>query len=256
MPVSRVSARASPSAAQAVSRSVAGGDDLGQQRVVVGGHLDAGLDPGVDADAVRDLERGDRAGARQVVAVGVLGVDARLDGGAPRVQRRVDDGRVALRQPDHPRDQVDAEHRLGDRVLDLQARVDLEERGLLAHGVVDELDRARGPVVDRLGERAGRRRDQRADLVGKPGRRRLLHHLLVPALQRAVAVAERDDAAEPVAEHLHLDVPRGRDRAAPGRRPRSRTRRPRSGARPPRRRPARRASRTRACRCRRRPPSP
>src|SRR5205807_6958171 len=45
------------------------------------------------------------------------------------------------------------------------------------------------------------------------GRRgRLLDQLLVAALDRALALAEREDTAVDVAEHLDLDVPRGRDR--------------------------------------------
>ncbi len=42
----------------------------------------------------------------------------------------------------------------------------------------------------------------------RPGRRRFLDDLLVAALQRAVALAERDHAALAVAEDLHLDVAR------------------------------------------------
>ena len=39
-------------------------------------------------------------------------------------------------------------------------------------------------------------------------RRRLLDDLLMPALQAALALAEVDDVAVAVGEHLHLDVPR------------------------------------------------
>ena len=39
---------------------------------------------------------------------------------------------------------------------------------------------------------------------GRTGR--LLEHLLVPALGRAVALEEVDDVAVTVAEHLHLEV--------------------------------------------------
>ena len=115
---------------------------------------------------------------------------------------------VALRQLQHPRDQVDARHGLGHRVLDLQAGVDLEERRLAAVDVVHVLDGARGPVGHRRGERPGGLVQHRADLVGKRGRRGLLDHLLVAPLQRAVAVAQAHHAAGAVAEHLHLQVPR------------------------------------------------
>ena len=47
----------------------------------------------------------------------------------------------------------------------------------------------------------------------QPGRGRLLDELLVPPLERAVALAERDHAPGVVAEQLDLDVPRRRDLA-------------------------------------------
>ena len=42
-------------------------------------------------------------------------------------------------------------------------------------------------------------------------RRRFLDHLLVAALQRAVALEQMDDIAVLVAEHLHLDMARAGD---------------------------------------------
>ena len=53
---------------------------------------------------------------------------------------------------------------------------------------------------------ARRRRGRRAPVARQARRGRLLDHLLVAALQRAVALAERDHAAAAVAEDLHLDV--------------------------------------------------
>ena len=70
------------------------------------------------------------------------------------------------------------------------------------------LDRPRAAVADRT---RGVDRD-RADALPQLGvdrrRRRLLDELLVAALDRAVALAEVDDVAVPVGEHLHLDVAR------------------------------------------------
>ena len=70
----------------------------------------------------------------------------------------------------------------------------------------DELDSAGADVADRLcgldrGFTHGRAQGRR-----HAGRRRLLDHLLVPALQRAVALIEMDGAAMRVGEHLDLDV--------------------------------------------------
>ena len=58
-------------------------------------------------------------------------------------------------------DQVDAVHALGDRVLDLEPGVHLEEEEPLGRRVVEELDGAGAAVVDRRGGRCARRRAAR-----------------------------------------------------------------------------------------------
>ena len=50
-------------------------------------------------------------------------------------------------------------------------------------------------------------------LLGESRRRRLLDELLVATLERAVALAERDDMSVGVGEQLHLDVTRRQDLA-------------------------------------------
>ena len=52
------------------------------------------------------------------------------------------------------------------------------------------------------------RPDPASQLVAHGRRGRLLHELLMPALDRAVALAQVDDGTMGVGEHLHLDVPR------------------------------------------------
>ncbi len=64
-----------------------------------------------------------------------------------------------------------------------------------------------------LAERDRGRVQPRADGVRQVRGGRLLQDLLVAALQRAVALAERHDPAPPVAEDLHLDVARVGDEA-------------------------------------------
>ena len=109
-------------------------------------------------------------------------------------------------------DEVDAGDELGHRVLDLQARVHLDEEELVGPVARDEeLDGARAAVVDARRGRAGRRAEAGAGRGIDHRRRRLLDDLLVPALQRALALAEVDDRAVRVGEHLHLDVPRPLD---------------------------------------------
>ena len=84
-------------------------------------------------------------------------------------------------------------------------------RGIV--GVGDELDRARAVVARRARQRDGLRARAVAQLGRDDRRRRLLEHLLVAALQRALALAEREHVAVRVADHLHLDVPRARQEA-------------------------------------------
>ena len=114
--------------------------------------------------------------------------------------------RLAGRDPQLHLDDVDAGDELGDRVLDLHARVHLDEVEVAV--LVQELERAGAAVADR-----GAGGDQAlghlgALLCGDARRRRFLDDLLAPALHRAVALAEADDAAVVVAQHLELDVPR------------------------------------------------
>ena len=113
--------------------------------------------------------------------------------------------RLARGDPDLRRDEVDAGQHLGDRVLDLDAAVDLDEVEV-ARAVDEELERPDVLVAGRddrrdgpLGEvRPGRGRERR--------RRRLLEDLLVAPLDRAVALAEVDAVAVAVDDDLDLDV--------------------------------------------------
>ena len=104
-------------------------------------------------------------------------------------------------------DEIEPEHHLGHRMLDLQARVDLHEIEIAALAD-DELDRAGIDVVERA-----RRRDRgfahlRAQFRRDERRGRFLEHLLVAPLRRAFALVEMHDVAVAVAEHLELDVAR------------------------------------------------
>ncbi len=114
--------------------------------------------------------------------------------------------RPACRDADLLAHEIDPRDELRDRVLDLEAAVHLDEVRL-ALGAEQELERPRALVAD---ESAGTR-DGRLELLAGLRRERrggrLLHELLVTALDRALALAEREHAALRVAEHLDLDVP-------------------------------------------------
>src|SRR4029453_15144972 len=97
-------------------------------------------------------------------------------------------------------DDVEPRYLLGDRVLDLEPRVHLEEVEGVAldqklHGPRVAVPRRPGGAQPRLVETAPERGRQRR-------RRTLLDQLLVPPLNRAVTLVEVDQGAVLVAEHL------------------------------------------------------
>ena len=150
-----------------------------------------------------------RPGDGQEPAAGrVLGVDADLDGVAAAGGVDVVLGerqRLAGRHPQLLGHEVEAGDELGDRVLDLEPGVHLEEEEVAV--LEEELDGAGVDVAARLGDLHGRLAHRLADLVGEGRRRRLLDQLLVAALGRAVALADPHGVAVGVGEDLHLDVP-------------------------------------------------
>ncbi len=84
---------------------------------------------------------------------------------------------------------------LCDGVLDLQPGVDLHEVVLPALGLVEELNGAGVGVSGAPAEVDGVPQHGLADVVRQLGRRRKLNHLLVAALNGAVALVEVDDVA-------------------------------------------------------------
>ena len=156
---------------------------------------------------------------------------------------------------DLPAHQVDRGDRLGDRVLDLDPGVHLEEeeRAVL---VDQELGRAGADVADRLGQPQRGRAEGRAAARAAAGRGRLLEHLLVAPLHRAVALGQVDAVPVGVAQDLDLDVPRVLDVALEQHRVVAERRQGLAPGRLDRRRRARRARAPPACRARRRPRPP
>ncbi len=102
---------------------------------------------------------------------------------------------------------VDTGDELGDRVLDLQARVRLHEvePGLVVH---EELEGSRVGVLHGLGRVDNQVPELATLLLGERRRRRFLEQLLMPPLDRALTLPEVHDRAMVVAKHLDLDVPR------------------------------------------------
>lgn len=202
-------------------------DRLGDHRVVVHANLGALRDARVDANVGR-LDRldvrgegacqGSLSSAKQKqnrqrtdgrkILDGVLGVDARLKGPAVDLNVGLGDRESPVGgNVDHVLDNVLLRDELGDRVLDLEARVHLEEVKVLVR-IDEELARAGRVVPDGLGERDGLGAHGSARLLVQVHRRRLLDDLLVATLDRALALVQVHRVAKLVTENLDLDVAR------------------------------------------------
>ena len=103
-------------------------------------------------------------------------------------------------------DEVDAGGAFGDRVLNLDAGVDLDEVEAAAVRILQEFHRA-GVLVGGGARDVERHRAQPGSLLRlQKHRRAALDHLLVAPLRGAVALEQVHQRAVRVAEHLHLDV--------------------------------------------------
>ena len=192
---------------QAVERllaCVAGRDELGDHRVVRGTDLVPLAHTGVDADPLGQSQPLEPAGLRQERAR-ILRIQPDLDRMAAQVTvcYKVGQG-LSGRDVELLAHDVDARHELGDRMLDLDPRVELEEPEVAA--VEDELGGAGALVADRAREGDRGVAHRRPQLGVERRRRCLFEHLLMPALDRAVALAERRNVAVRVGEELDLDV--------------------------------------------------
>ena len=127
-----------------------------------------------------------------------MAAQAALDGGLIERERLAGGDENLLAHEIDPRDH------LGDRVLDLDARVHLEEEELVAGDEV--LDRPDAVVADRSAPRRCRQRASRRATRGDIRRRRLFPELLMAPLQRAVALADVQHVAVLVGQDLQLDV--------------------------------------------------
>ena len=102
--------------------------------------------------------------------------------------------------------EVDPGDHLGHRVLDLDAGVHLDEIKLAV--LVKELERSGAAVADPAAGVDAALADPVTQLGRQLGGRRLLQHLLVAPLQRAVALAQMHHVLVRVGKHLDLDVAR------------------------------------------------
>jgi hypothetical protein len=192
----------------------AAGDGLGEQRIVVGRDDRARRHAAVDAQfgSGRCGVVFDRPGAGQIVLRRILGVDARLDrpaGAADLFLRKRQ--RLARGAAQLPFDQVEPGDVLGHRMLHLKPGVHLQEIQLAAVVVEQKFHGAERVVADGAAEGEGVLVQGGALRGAQKRRGRLLDHLLVIALDRALALEQVHQAAVAVAGELHLDVARRAD---------------------------------------------
>lgn len=183
-------------------------DDLGDHRVVIGrDHVtlrDAGVHPQTGTE--RELQQRHRARRGCEPVVGVLGVESGLD-------RMAEFGRAVTGQPaagchvDLQLDQVQPGGGLGDRVLDLESGVHLQEGENLLLGLIEVLDGGRAAISGGADQLGGHRTQVIGLLLGHHRRGRLLDHLLVLALDRAVAHPGCPYVSMTVGDDLNFDVP-------------------------------------------------
>jgi hypothetical protein len=147
------------------------------------------------------------------MVLGVFCGDAALHGDAAGfdvilpgdVQRRLVE-LVALSDEDLAFHQIDAGDHFGDGVLDLDARVDLDEEEIAAVDVEQEFDRSRGLVFDGFAEADGGVADGFAKFQWQVDAWGDFDHLLMSPLHRAIALPEMHQVAVGIAEDLHFDV--------------------------------------------------
>ena len=164
------------------------------------------------AQALRRLPAPHRAAAGHKAARRVLGAQAHLDGMPLGMDLVLLQGQgLARGHAQLPRHQVQARQRFGHGMLHLQPGVHLHEVEA-ALFVQQEFQRARALVAYGLHGRHGRRAHGLAQGHVHRGRGRFLDQLLVPALHRAVALAQVHRVAMAVGKDLDLDVPRALQR--------------------------------------------
>jgi hypothetical protein len=146
---------------QTSCRLLAGGsvdDDLGQHRVVMDCDFRPVFEAGVDTDGREDVlrliadqpESVQRPGRRQEIVARILRVEPGFDGvPAGRSAGNCGLQRIALRDANLRSDQIDPGDHLGDRVLDLQPGVHLQEVEF-AGGIEQKLNRPCAGVADRF----------------------------------------------------------------------------------------------------------
>src|SRR6202521_1571435 len=184
-------------------------NELGEQRVVEGRNGVACVDVGIQTNSGTAgwMEDIDVTRRRLKVSRRILRIHATFDDVTPTLDGKLDRKLGSSGNPNLLFDEVDACQHLRHRVLDLDARVHFHEVERLVF-VEQHLDRAGADVVDGLCALYRCVTHSVAQILVERNTWGLLDELLMTPLYRAVALAQVDDVAVPVAHDLELDVPR------------------------------------------------
>ncbi len=167
---------------------------------------DAAIDPEIRAFIGKN-EMADRADRRQEIMRRVFGVNPRLDGMAVDVEIgpafRQD---LAVRDADLPFDQIEPGNIFRHRMLDLKSRIHFHEIEV-AGRVEQEFHGSRAAIIDGAGGGGCRIIHALPQGIGQAGSGCLLYDLLVPALDRAIALEKRDTIAVAIGKDLHFHMP-------------------------------------------------
>ena len=143
----------------------------------------------------------------------ILGGHSALDGiaiaGNVRLQRQRQLGAVqrsSSRDENLGAHEIDAGHLFRHRVLNLDARVHLDEEPLFFIHIVEELDRAGIVVADALRQAHSRIAEVAPHALIESHGRRDLDNFLVASLHRAVPLVQMQHISVAVAQDLHLDM--------------------------------------------------
>src|SRR5215831_606053 len=194
-------------------------DQFGDHRVVIDRDFSALVNTGVVTHGhtartsfLRRPIASEPTGRRKKITVRILRIDPAFDGPAVELDIALRDRKLLPRcDPDHLFDQVDAGHQLGYRMLHLQPRIHLEEIEAFVL-TCDKFDGAGAVVTDRLGKGDRLLAHLLARCRIEQWRWRLFDHFLIAPLDRTFTLAEIDDVAMFIAQHLNFDMSRIRDK--------------------------------------------
>src|SRR5260370_34716465 len=188
------------------------GNNFGEQRIVKNPNRTAFSNTRINAEALnpaRRLPYVQRSRGRQEAVGRILGIKPGFNGVA-RLASRFGRQRPALGNLNLKANKIYAGDHLRDRMLHLNARVDLDEVEL-ARGRQQEFHGSGVGVADLAAKSDGRSRHAIANFRCYCRRRALFNDLLVAALDGAVALKQMHHVALMVAEDLNFDMARALD---------------------------------------------